>query len=208
MRSSTRAAAAGTPEILAPYLRDLGLLILAGDDAGSGSDYQRRNAERLIRKLAASPATYDRVRVTVFDPPNRIRIAAAGTVDMALSLRNVHNWAAHGDDVVGAAFSGVYACLKPGGVFGVVDHRLPASRVQDAKAASGYLHTGYVVRLAERAGFALAAASEINANPNDGADHPGGVWALPPTYANKDRDRARYAAIGESDRMTLKFLKR
>ena len=195
-------------EILAPYLRDRGLLILAGDDAESSTEYYRRSAERLVRKLAASPATYDRVRLTVFEPPNRVRIAAAGTVDMALSFRNVHNWAAKGDDVVSAAFSSVHACLKPGGVFGVVDHRLPAARVQDAKAASGYLHTGYVVRLAERAGFALAAASEINANPRDRTDHPGGVWALSPTFVNKDKDCVRYAAIGESDRMTLKFVKR
>jgi len=195
-------------EILAPYLRDRGLLILAGDDPESGSAYYRRSAERLRLKLKANPATYDRVQQTVFEPPHRVRIAAAGTVDLVLTFRNVHNWAAKGDDVVGAVFRSVHASLKSGGVFGVVDHRLPADRVQDPKAASGYLQTVYVTRLAESAGFALAAASEINANPRDGADHEGGVWALPPTYANKDKDRARYAAIGESDRMTLKFVRR
>jgi len=195
-------------EILAPYLRDRGLLILAGDDPESGSAYYRRSAERLRLKLKANPATYDRVQQTVFEPPHRVRIAAAGTVDLVLTFRNVHNWAAKGDDVVSAVFRSVHASLKSGGVFGVVDHRLPADRVQDPKAASGYLQTVYVTRLAESAGFALAAASEINANPRDGADHEGGVWALPPTYANKDKDRARYAAIGESDRMTLKFVRR
>jgi len=92
-------------------------------------------------------------------------------------------------------------------VFGVVDHRLPADRVQDAKAGSGYVQVAYVTRLAQAAGFRLAASSEINANPRDSADHPGGVWALPPSYANKDRDRARFEAIGESDRFTLKFVK-
>jgi predicted methyltransferase len=195
-------------EILAPYLRDRGLLILAADDPDSASAYSRRSAERLRLKLQGSPATYDRVRLTVFEPPHRVQFAAAGTVDLVLTFRNVHNWAAQGDDVVGAVFKGAHAALKPGGVFGVVDHRLPAGRVQDAKATGGYLHTAYVTRLAESAGFALAAASEINANPRDSADHEGGVWALPPSYANKDKDRARYAAIGESDRMTLKFVRR
>ncbi|MDZ7589924.1 MAG: methyltransferase [Rubrivivax sp.] len=195
-------------EILAPYLRDRGLLILAADDPESGSPYYRRSADRLRLKLRADPATYDRVRLTVFEPPHRVQIAAAGTVDLVLTFRNVHNWAAKGDDVVSAVFKSVHASLKPGGVFGVVDHRLPADRIQHPKAAGGYLQTAYVIRLAESAGFALAAASEINANPRDRADHEGGVWALPPTYANKDKDRARYAAIGESDRMTLKFVKR
>jgi predicted methyltransferase len=195
-------------EILAPYLRDRGLLILAGDDPESGSAYYRRNAERLRQKLQAQPAVYDHVRVTVFEPPRRMRIAAAGSADLVLTFRNVHNWAAEGDDVVRAVFRNVHDSLKPGGVFGVVDHRLPAGRVSRPRTAGGYLQQAYVVRLAESAGFTLAAASEINANPRDNADHEGGVWALPPTYANKDKDSARYAAIGESDRMTLKFVKR
>ena len=195
-------------EILAPTLRDRGLLILAADDPESASAYDRRSAERLRQKLQAQPAVYDRVRLAVFEPPLRVQLAADGTVDLVLTFRSVHNWAAKGDDVVRAVFRSVHASLKPGGVFGVVDHRLPADRVQDPKVASGYLQTAYVTRLAESVGFALAAASEINANPRDTADHEGGVWALPPAYANKDKDRARYAAIGESDRMTLKFVKR
>jgi predicted methyltransferase len=101
----------------------------------------------------------------------------------------------------------VHAVLKPGGVFGLVDHRLPAAMAQDAKASSGYVHEAYVIRMVERAGFRLAARSDINANPKDTADHPRGVWALPPTLANKDDQRAAYLAIGESDRMTLKFVK-
>lgn len=195
-------------EILAPYLRDRGLLILASDDPESGSEYHRRNAKRLRQKLQAQPAVYNRVQLTVFEPPTRIQIAATGAVDLVLTFRNVHNWAAEGEGVVRAVFKSVHDSLKPGGVFGVVDHRLPADRMQDPKAASGYLQQTYVTRLAESAGFTLAAASEINANPRDSADHEGGVWALPPTYANRDKDRARYAAIGESDRMTLKFVKR
>jgi predicted methyltransferase len=194
-------------EILAPYLRDRGLLILAGDDPDSSSAYHRRTARRLRDKLVAQPAIYDRIRLTVFEPPHRVQIAAAGSVDLVLTFRNVHNWASEGDEVVRAVFTSVYKSLKPGGVFGVVEHRRPADRVQDSKATGGYVHTAYVIRLAESVGFTLAAASEINANPGDHADHQGGVWALPPSFVNKDKDRARYAAIGESDRMTLRFAK-
>jgi len=110
--------------------------------------------------------------------------------------------------VVTAALKSVHTSLKPGGVFGVVDHRLPPDRVQDAKASSGYLHPAWVQRLAEGAGFKLDAASEINANPKDQADHERGVWALPPTFTDKDKNRDRDAAVGESDRMTLRFVKR
>ena len=194
-------------EILAPYLKPRGQLIVAGDDPESTFGYYRRSAERMDKKLKADPASFDRVRMAVFAPPTQLQYAAAGSADMVLTFRNVHNWAAAGDEAVRAAFKSVFDSLKPGGVFGVVDHRLPTGRVQDAKASSGYVHVAYVVKLAESAGFRLAAASEINANPKDTADHPGGVWALPPTYGNKDRDRARFEAIGESDRFTLKFVK-
>jgi TonB family protein len=89
----------------------------------------------------------------------------------------------------------------------VEEHRLPVNREQDATSSTGYMHQAYVVRMAQSVGFKLDASSEINANPKDTADHPGGVWALPPTYTNKDVDRASYQAIGESDRMTLRFVK-
>ena len=192
-------------EILAPYLRSNGRLVLAADDPASVNAYNRRSAERLRAKLDAQPAVYDRVQLTVFAPPAPLQIAAPGSVDLVLTFRNVHNWVADGDDTVRAVFKSVFDSLKPGGTFGVVDHRLPADRVQDAKASSGYLQVAYVVRLAEGAGFKLVGASEVNANRKDSADHPNGVWALPPSYANKDQDRARFAAIGESDRFTLRF---
>ena len=194
-------------EILAPYLRDRGRLILAADDPRSGVPYQRRSAEQLRKKLEAQPAVYDRVRMAVFDPPTRLHYADPGSVDLVLTFRNVHNWAAEGDEVVRAVFKSAYDSLKPGGVFGVVDHRLPAHRVQDPRVRSGYVQVAYVRRLAESVGFRLDAASEINANPADTAEHDGGVWALPPTFVNKEKDRSRYAAIGESDRFTLKFIK-
>ena len=194
-------------EILAPYLRDQGRLTLAADDPQSGVAFYRRSAERLAAKLAAQPALYDRVRVRPFEVPRKTALGEPASADLVLTFRNVHNWAAEGEEAVLQVFKSVHSVLKPGGVFGVVDHRLPTSQVQDAKASSGYVHQAYVTRLALAAGFRLAGASEINANPKDSADHPGGVWALPPTYGNKDRDRTRFEAVGESDRFTLKFVK-
>jgi len=195
-------------EILAPYLRDRGRLILAADDPGSSSAYNRRSAGRLKTKLDSRPGVYDKVQVAVFEPPTQLQYATAGSADMVLTFRNVHNWAADGEDVVKAVFRSAYQSLRPGGVFGVVDHRLAADRVQERKVGSGYVHVAYVRRLAESVGFELEASSEINANRKDTTDHEGGVWALPPTYVNKETDRARYSAIGESDRFTLKFVKR
>lgn len=195
-------------EILAPYLRDQGKLIEAANDPNSSSEFSRRSIERLKQKLGANPAAYDRVQLGIFEPPGKQEYAAKGSADLVLTFRNIHNWVdAGGDENVRAVFRTAYDSLKKGGVFGVVEHRLPADKTQDAKASTGYVHEAYVVKLAESVGFKLAAKSEINANPKDRAEHQGGVWALPPTYANKDKDRDAYQAIGESDRMTLKFVK-
>jgi predicted methyltransferase len=181
-------------EILAPYLRDGGQLYAAGDPGG-----------RFKAKMDSSGA-YAKVKLTAFDPvKGLLDIAPAGSTDVVLTFRNVHNWMGQGkaQDVFNAAFK----ALKPGGVLGVEEHRLPASRPQEAQAPSGYVQEATVIRFAEAAGFKLAGRSEVNANPRDTADHPEGVWTLPPTYALKDKDRAKYQAIGESDRMTLKFIK-
>jgi predicted methyltransferase len=194
-------------EILAPYLRNKGQLILAADDPDSGEAYYRRSADRLAKRLQALPAVYDKVKVMPFEVPNKIALGAPNSVDMVLTFRNVHNWVGSGEATVTEVFKSAFSALKPGGVMGVVDHRLPADRPQDAKASSGYVHVAYVVKLAEAAGFKLAGSSEVNANAKDSADHNKGVWALPPTFANKDVDRTKYEAIGESDRFTLKFVK-
>ena len=181
-------------EILAPYLREQGQLYAA--DGGSA---------RFKAKME-SMAVYGKVRISVFDPAKGLLdIAPPGSADAVLTFRNVHNWmdAGKAQDVFNAAFK----ALKPGGVLGVEEHRLPASRNQDPKAPTGYVHEATVIGFAEAAGFKLAGRSEVNANPRDTADHPDGVWTLPPTYALKDKDRAKYHAIGESDRMTLKFVK-
>lgn len=130
---------------------------------------------------------------------------APASQDVVLTFRNIHNLTT-GDGATNT-FKAWFTMLKPGGTLGIVEHRLPEARDAATERTSGYMKKSTVVGLAEAAGFKLAGESEINANPKDNADHPKGVWTLPPTYQLKDVDRAKYAAIGESDRMTLKFVK-
>jgi len=195
-------------EILAPYLRSNGQLIAAGDDPASTSQFAARSAARFAGKLAAS-GVYDKVRTTVFEPATgKLDIAPPASADKVLTFRNVHNWMGLGDEAkTRAVCAAAFTALKPGGVLGVVEHRLPAERPFDPKAANGYVHQAYVIKMAESVGFKFDASSEVNANPRDKADHEGGVWALPPVLRNQAKDRERYLAIGESDRMTLRFVK-
>jgi predicted methyltransferase len=192
-------------EILAPYLRDKGKLIAAGESPTSEKEGARKYAANLTKKLESNPAMFAKVQRGVFEVPRTYDFAPANSVDMVVTFRNLHNWTGAGDDKVKEIFKSIHTALKPGGVFGVVDHRMPASKPVDPK--SGYLHEAAVIKMIESAGFKLAAKSEINANPKDTADHNQGVWSLPPVLANKDVDREKYLAIGESDRMTLKFVK-
>lgn len=193
-------------EILAPVLRERGVLYAAHFHLdGKGPKYRETSRAGFLGKLAANPAVYDRVRVTAFGAPQQVAIAPAGSADMVLTFRNVHNWSAAKSDE--AAFRAFFAALRPGGILGVVEHRANAGTPFEQMIKSGYMTESYVIALAEKAGFRLAGRSEINANAKDTKDHPAGVWTLPPTYRLKDQDRARYAAIGESDRMTLKFVK-
>jgi predicted methyltransferase len=192
-------------EILAPYLRDRGVLYAAGYDPKSEVGYFRKSAKRFADKLAANPPVYGKVIVTVLQPPDELAIAPEGSADMVLTFRNLHNWVGGGH--AEAVLQAVYRALKPGGVFGVVAHRGDSSVEQDPKAASGYVNQDYAVELVESAGFELVASAEINANPADTRQHPEGVWTLPPSFELGDVDRDKYAAIGESDRMTLKFVK-
>ena len=192
-------------EILAPYLASGGgTLYLAAPEWGQSG----------INKLkAANPGLYGPARVIdfpVFD--GKAAEVPAGSADAVLTFRNVHNWRMGyrregKPDYSAEAFRQIHAMLKPGGVLGIEDHRLPESAPDERERTSGYMKTSTVVRLAEAAGFKLVASSEINANPKDTADWPDGVWTLPPSLALKDKDRDKYLAIGESDRMTLKFIK-
>ena len=130
------------------------------------------------------------------------QVLPAGTADLVLTFRNLHNWR---DEGVEQAFKDAYKALKKGGVLGVVEHRLPAG--VDAEKAKGYVLQSKTIEQAQAAGFTLAASSEINANAKDTVIYPKGVWTLPPVLRLGEQDKAKYMAIGESDRMTLKFVK-
>lgn len=192
-------------EILAPFLREEGTYIAAGFDPESPRDYHRTLYARFADKLAEHPDIYDHSVITVFDPEAGRDIAPAGSADMVLSFRNVHGWVRGG--TAEEAFEVFFTALKPGGTLGVVAHRADPETPHDPEVASGYLHESLVISLAEDAGFTLVDSSEINANPLDTRDHPRGVWTLPPNLRLGEEDREKYLAIGESDRMTLKFRK-
>lgn len=189
-------------EVIAPYL------------AAGGGTYiaaTRGDAERdgkFLEKFSDAD-TFGQINLGVLGEDSIV----PGSADTVLTFRNIHNWMRGGTEA--EVFANAYAALKPGGVFGVIEHRLPSSAEQDPEGGTGYVHEDYAIALAEAAGFELAGSSEINANPKDTADHPFGVWTLPPrSFAgNDDRpapadfDVEKYAAIGESDRFTLKFVK-
>ncbi len=194
-------------EILAPVLRDKGKLYAANLALKSKAtpDIRGEIGREYLKKLAQHPDIYDRINLTELQAPEFTAIAPRGSADLVLTFRNVHNWAKDGN--ADATFKAFYDVLKPGGILGVTDHRAkPGTPLQDM-IRSGYLTEDYVIGLAQRAGFQLVAKSEINANPKDTKDHPKGVWTLPPTLRLGDQDREKYLAIGESDRMTLKFVK-
>ena len=189
-------------EILAPYLRDHGHYLAAG--TFPGSDNAIKAVAKFKAKLDADPVTYSKATVTAFGK-GHYAIAPAGSADAVLTFRNIHNFYIGG--YAPEAFKAFYTALKPGGVLGIEEHRLPDDRPDAMQDSTGYMKVATVKRLAAAAGFKFVAASEVNANQKDRADYPDGVWTLPPTYQLGDKDRAKYAAIGESDRMTLRFVK-
>ena len=189
-------------EILAPYLAAHGTYYAA--IAGAADPEENASAKKWREMVAAQGARYGTVHVTQFDK-QRLEPAPAGSADLIVTFRNLHNW--YGDGYADPAIAACFKALKPGGLLGIEDHRGRTDRPQDPKAESGYLRQDVVVKLVEKAGFKLVGTSEINANPKDTKDYPGGVWTLPPTLAEKDKDRDKYLAIGESDRMTLRLVK-
>lgn len=193
-------------EILAPFLKDKGKYYAAGPDSESSVDYIQRSLKNLNDKIADNADLYGAVTVTELAPQaGKTTIAPEGSADMVLTFRNVHNWMSGGyaEDV----FAAMYTALKPGGILGLTEHRENADAEQDPKAASGYVTEAHTIKLAEAAGFKLVGRSEINANPKDTKNYESGVWTLPPRLRLGDTDREKYVAIGESDRMTLKFVK-
>ena len=194
-------------EILAPYLKEQGHYVAAIVDPmaveeGRGRDYQQKSRDGLEKKFADAPAQFEQAAVVAYDPKAPV-LGAPGSADLVVTFRNVHNW--RGGGQAEGMFKAFHEVLKPGGTLGVVEHRAAADVPADDK--SGYVGQDQVIALATAAGFELAESSEINANPLDTKDHPNGVWTLPPGNNHPEEDRAKYQAIGESDRMTLRFVK-
>jgi predicted methyltransferase len=191
-------------EVLAPLLADKGKYYAGVIAADPKSEYVTRRLDDFRGKLAAHPEIYGQVAVVTF-PLDGSDVVPPGTLDMVLTFRNIHNWMAR--DQAAAAFATMFRALKPGGVLGVTEHRGNPAVPQDPKAKSGYVNEDYAIKLIEAQGFRLEASSQVNANPRDTKDYEQGVWTLPPTYRLGGKDRDKYAAIGESDRFTLKFVK-
>ncbi|MET0360132.1 MAG: methyltransferase [Sphingobium sp.] len=181
-------------EILAPLLKEGGTFYALQPSGNYLAGY---------RTFVASDPVYAKVKIVAH--PEETATIPVGSVDTVLTFRNVHNMVMAGAEA--ATFKAFFDMLKPGGTLGVVDHRLPEDRDSALEKTSGYLKVSTIRRIAEGAGFEYIGASEVNANPKDTADWEKGVWTLPPTLRNKEVDREKYLAIGESDRMTLKFRK-
>lgn len=188
-------------EILAPFLNERGEYIMATQPAGSPVPQSGHIAE-WSKKY---PDIAKNMKSTTFDLNNpNLELGEEGSLDMVLTFRNVHNWMAKDNEDV--AFKAFFKVLRKGGILGVVEHRAPNDRT-DPKASTGYVRESDMIKMAKKAGFKYLGKSEVNSNPKDTKDYEKGVWTLPPTFALKQTDREKYQAIGESDRMTLKFSK-
>lgn len=192
-------------EIIAPYVRDHGKYYAAHFSPNASLSYMPPNLQNFEEKITADPELYGKITVRHLNPPHEVAIAPPESADMALTFRNVHNWIMAGQEH--EFFASFYAALKPGGVLGVVEHRAKPEAGMEVMRTSGYVTEAYVKEVASAAGFEFVESSEINANAKDQTVHPSGVWTLPPNYRLGDENRDKYMTIGESDRMTLKFVK-
>jgi predicted methyltransferase len=198
-------------QILAPALKDRGALYTAAAHPNDPYGFQRRAFGTFMKMMGDDPDLYRHVVVTTLSLPYHLEIAPRGSADMVLTFRNTHNWVMKlfgGGKYALLPYQAMYDALKPGGILGVVDHRWPDPATEDPLAANGYISKERVIASAESVGFELVGESDLLANPADTRDHEGGVWSLPPTLSLGAKDRARYTAIGESDRFLLKFVKR
>ncbi len=190
-------------EIIAPYVKDKGVYYAAAMDPTSTDREDTEYNAELKKLLDARPDLYGKVKWSVL-AKGKYNLAPDGSADLVVTFRNIHNWVWSGDEK--EVFAAAFRALKPGGVLGVEEHR-----ANDPKAKPGrgqaYVGEDYAIALIESVGFKLAGKSNINNNPKDTKDYPKGVWTLPPSFAMGDTDRAKYAAIGESDRFTLRFVK-
>ncbi len=192
-------------EILSPVLKDNGELTVSSFGDKHPNDYLRGIHNKFKKNLDSNPEIYANVKISVFEDNGYLKDVADESQDMVLTFRNTHNWIRFGgiEDV----YRSFYRVLKKGGVLGVVQHRADKGSNPKESAEKGYVPESYLIRLVESMGFELVDKSEVNANPKDSKDHPEGVWTLPPSYRLKDVDKEKYTAIGESDRMTLRFIK-
>ncbi|PLW83288.1 methyltransferase [Kineobactrum sediminis] len=192
-------------EILAPLIVDNGTLYAAHFGLNAPHSYYRNALGKYLQKLAANHDLYGPVIVTQLAPPEETTVAPADSADLVLAFRNIHSWMGTGtlEQTLAAAFT----ALRPGGVLGVVQHRAQGETTPEEMAKTGYVDQDYLVQQARAAGFKLDGSSEINANPLDTADHPAGVWSLPPALRGGEVGRDNFVEIGESDRMTLRFVK-
>ncbi len=179
--------------------------------AGKGTLYAAapwdRGLNRIKQWQESAPDVYGAVKLAEFPNVGTNPKVPDGSADAVLTFRNIHNWRFGGADQVATNFAQIYAMLKPGGTLGVVEHRLPEDMDSALEEKSGYMKRSSIIAYAEAAGFELAGESDINANAKDTHNYPKGVWTLPPSLAEGDSDRAKFVAIGESDRMTMKFVK-
>ena len=194
-------------EILAPYLAKEGQYIAGNFDANPSDEklkngYRAKSGKKFVAWLSDNQTKLGEATTVTFDPPSYYVMGEDNSADAVLTFRNLHNWAMKG--YLEPVFDSAYKVLKPGGTFGIVEHR--AKPGMDVK--SGYMEQAEVIKLAEKAGFTFVGSSEINANAKDTKDYPKGVWTLPPRLALADQDKQKYLDIGESDRMTLKFIKK
>lgn len=192
-------------EILAPYLKEEGKLYAAHFSPNASLSYMPPSLGRFEDKLSANPDLYGKTTVRHLNPPHEIAIAPPGSADMAMTFRNVHNWIMAEQQA--EFFAAFYTALKPGGILGIVEHRAKPGSTMKVMETTGYVTEAYVKEIATAAGFEFVGSSEVNANAKDQTVYPRGVWTLPPTYQMGDENKAEFTAIGESDRMTLKFVK-
>jgi predicted methyltransferase len=187
-------------EILAPYLKAKGHYTAA---IPSDTPEAQKEQTYFLKKLGADPRDFSQVSTIALTPGQALGDAAS--YDFVLSCRNLHNWLKAGTAPV--VLGAIFTALKPGGIFGIEDHRASTSMPQDPQAKNGYVRQDYAQKLIETAGFQFVESSEIGANPKDTKNYPDGVWDLPPSLKQGAVNRSKYLAIGESDRWTLKFVK-
>jgi predicted methyltransferase len=194
-------------EILAPYLAASGRYTVAlpiTKESALDPKTNAPNTKAWLTLVTTQGARFGVINETLLDA-SHFDVAPAGSADLVLTFRNLHNWMAEGyaPQVLLACFK----ALKPGGILGIEDHRGRTDQLQDPKAATGYVREDYAIKLAAQAGFEFLGGSEINANNKDTREWPKGVWTLPPTLLLGDEDRDKYLAIGEADNFVLKFRK-